>query len=580
MNPIYAPAFAAHRPERAVEIHDVDGQFQAVCWDRASDQRRVLTHAPHGVNTCEIEPGGDHVWWFDADVSGEGIWLRQPFDGGPPAPALDGVPPGRQYGIAFDGDGDVAAINVGIGTESHCYLGPPGGAGRLTAIAARYLSLVDMTAEGRLLTLAGRADTDQAITFVRPADGGTSTLAGSRDRRLWPMEFRPGLRAAPELLVVAEEGGRYALGVWTEGAGIVLDRRLPFDSEIDARWYDGGRRVLVQHDRAGRSRLLLVDLDGGDPTVVPTPPGTILDLASAPEGRLYALWSREAVPPRRLVVEPARDADAAEVPTVEPGRRELWTRQPYGRIHSFVATPPGAGPWDTVFLVHGGPLVHDRDNYDHRVELFIRAGYAVVRTNYRGSTGYGPRWRHGFGHRVGLAQLDDLAAVREHLIELGVASRNRVGLCGYSWGGYLVLLAMGAQPEAWAVGLAVSPVADYLATYRATTPALRELDDELFGGTPEEVPDRYRDADPMTYVDDVRGPLFIAAAVDDERCPPEQVDRYVAALRRRSVPHRLIWTDGGHYGGDADEHMAVVAAMIDYAGTVLGSASDRRISMS
>ncbi|MDX2621953.1 prolyl oligopeptidase family serine peptidase [Streptomyces sp. WI03-5b] len=252
----------------------------------------------------------------------------------------------------------------------------------------------------------------------------------------------------------------------------------------------------------------------------------------------------------------------------------LWTRRPYGQIHSFVATPPGRTtghrPWPTVFLVHGGPHTHDRDAYDTRTEALVRAGFTVVRTNYRGSTGYGPRWRDDFGHRVGLAQLEDLAAVRSHLIDAGVSEPGRTGLCGYSWGGYLTLLAMGVQPRLWDVGLAVAPVADYTAAYRATTPALREVDDRLFGGTPEQVPHRYRAACPMTYVGRVRGPLFLAASADDEKCPPEQIERYLAALRHRDVPHRIRWLGGGHdVGRDPSGHAAAWAAMVRYADDTL-----------
>lgn len=569
MIPPRAPAFAANDLGRAVELQDFEGRAQVVAWDRATGRRQVRTDARHGVDAYDLEPDGRHVWWFDAGPDGVGRWRRQPFDTGAAGPGLVGVPPGRPYGLAFDRAARLAAVCVGVGGESRCYLGAPGGPARLLTVAEGYLPLVDLSSGGGLLALAGRPDGPQAVTVVRLADGHVDVLAGDRGRRLWALEFRPGPDDDADLLLVVEADGHYTVATWRAGHDVRRHDHLAFDSEITAHWYGDGRRVLVQHDRAGRGRLLLADLDGGPPAVLPTPPGTVLDLSCAPEGPIHYVWSRESVPPRRLVVDPASGADGpTPAPPPAPGRREMWTSQPYGRIHSFLATPPGPGPWPTLFLVHGGPFLHDRDSYDPRVELLTAAGYAVVRTNYRGSTGYGPHWRHGFGHRVGLAQLEDLAAVRRHLVDVGVAEPGRVGLCGYSWGGYLVLLAMGAQPEDWAVGLAVSPVADYSGTYRAGVPALREVDEELFGGTPEEVPERYRAADPMTYLDRVRGPLFVAAATDDERCPAEAVRRYVAGLRARAVPHRVLWTGGGHHG-DAAGHTAVFTALLDYAATVL-----------
>ena len=65
---------------------------------------------------------------------------------------------------------------------------------------------------------------------------------------------------------------------------------------------------------------------------------------------------------------------------------------------------------------------------------------------------------------------------------------------GWSWGGYLALLALGTQPDRWAAGVAGVPVADYLAAYADEMEPLRAFDRALFGGSPEEVPQVYRAA--------------------------------------------------------------------------------------
>lgn len=591
MNTPHAPVFAARQPAQAIELQDDGGPTQVLAWNRDTSQRRTRTNATHGVAACDIEPDGEHFWWFDADPTGIGVWRRQPVkpkpvhsgritsslinsDPGAPQMALTGLPHGRQHGIAFDAAGRRAAVCVGVGHETRCYVGAPGGPGELVAVATGYTVLVDLTADGHTIALAGPAGAGAAISVIRLTDGRTDVVAGSDRERIWALEFRPGDHPEPELLVIVETRGRYRVGTWRPDRGVELSRDLSYDSEINAHWYGDHGRVLIQHDRAGRSRLLLADLGTGEQATIATPPGTILDLTCAPDGDIHYVWTRESVPPRRLVADPG--SAAAEPPWPAgpsdmpsgAGRTDLWVTQPYGRIHSFLATPPGSGPWPTLFLVHGGPYLHDRDAYDPRVELLVRAGYAVVRVNYRGSTGYGPRWQRAFGHRVGLAQLDDLAAVRRHLINRNVAEPGRIGLCGYSWGGYLVLLAMGVAPAEWRVGLAVSPIADYPAAYRDTTAALREVDDELFGGGPEDVPQRYRAANPMAYLDQVRGPLFIAAATDDERCPPDQVRRYVEALRHRRVPHQLHWMPGGHRG-DAAGQTRAFHELLRYAGETL-----------
>ncbi|MYT25749.1 prolyl oligopeptidase family serine peptidase [Streptomyces sp. SID7760] len=602
---VHVPSFAAGDGRRAVETRYVDGLPQIVAWDLTTDQRRQATTAPLGVETAAIEPDGHGLWWFDAAPGGQGRWLRGPFEGGHPRPALDGVPAGRMHGLAFDPRSGLAAVGVGVADGSRYYLGRPGERARLVAEEPGYAAVVGLAPGGRLLATAGYPAGPAAVRLWSPASGvlvdALPGAAGDGDGgAVWALGFRPDLTTArPELLLVLERAGRYTLAFWRQGEGIRTHgpgSALDFDTEITACWYGPGRTALVQQDRAGRSRLLRADLDRGTTTVLPTPEGTIIDFSCAPDRTVHFLWSRDGEPPRPLICHPepperpdnsgnsdksghsgrSTTASRGTAPggTTGSGRRELWTRRPYGQIHSFVATPPGRSadnrPWPTVFLVHGGPHTHDRDAYDGRTEALVRAGFAVVRTNYRGSTGYGPRWRDDFGHRVGLAQLEDLAAVRGHLIDAGVAEPGRTGLCGYSWGGFLTLLAMGVQPRLWDVGLAVAPVADYTAAYRATTPALREVDDRLFGGTPEQVPHRYRAACPMTYVGRVRGPLFLAASADDEKCPPEQIERYLAALRRHDVPHRVRWLGGGHDPGrDPAGYAAAWSAMVRYADDAL-----------
>ncbi|GAA2919302.1 hypothetical protein GCM10020221_14460 [Streptomyces thioluteus] len=66
-------------------------------------------------------------------------------------------------------------------------------------------------------------------------------------------------------------------------------------------------------------------------------------------------------------------------------------------------------------------------------------------------------WTDALKHRVGLIELEDIAAVREWAVASGLADPERLVLAGGSWGGYLTLLGLGTQPDAWALGLARGP---------------------------------------------------------------------------------------------------------------------------
>jgi dipeptidyl aminopeptidase/acylaminoacyl peptidase len=211
-----------------------------------------------------------------------------------------------------------------------------------------------------------------------------------------------------------------------------------------------------------------------------------------------------------------------------------------------VQWPPGPGPFPTVFDIHGGPTWHDSDAFAAGPAAWIDHGFAVVRVNYRGSTGYGRAWTDALRHRIGLIELEDIAAVRQWAVESGLADPAKLVLAGGSWGGYLTLLGLGTQPDAWAVGVAAVPVADYVAAYEDEMESLKALDRTLFGGSPAEVPERFDASSPLTHVERVRAPVFISAGMNDPRCPIRQIDNYVERLTALGKVHEVYRYDAGH----------------------------------
>jgi dipeptidyl aminopeptidase/acylaminoacyl peptidase len=240
---------------------------------------------------------------------------------------------------------------------------------------------------------------------------------------------------------------------------------------------------------------------------------------------------------------------------------------PAGSLHALLhlpAGPPGPQGYPAVFDVHGGPAAHDEDAYDARSSAFTDAGFAVVRVNYRGSTGYGAAWRDALEAAPGLIELEDVATVRAALVERGVLDPDRTAICGGSWGGFLTLLALGTQPELWAAGAAIVPVADYVAAYADEMEALKAYDRSLFGGSPDDVPERYERSSPITYVDRVRVPVLILAGENDPRCPIRQVHNYVHRLSVLGVPHELHTYDAGHGALVVDERVAHMRTERDF----------------
>ena len=307
-----------------------------------------------------------------------------------------------------------------------------------------------------------------------------------------------------------------------------------------AEWYPDGSALLVAHGFEARSDLWRYDLASGELARVETPPGTVSGASARPDGTVEYLWSSAAEPSvvrstnGKVVLDPPGPKSPGSVPV-----EDVWVDGPGGRIHALVQRPAGTtGPLPTVFDIHGGPTWHDSDSFAAGPAAWVDHGYAVVRVNYRGSTGYGRAWTDALKHRVGLIELEDIAAVRAWAVDSGLADPERLVLTGGSWGGYLTLLGLGTQPDAWTVGIAAVPVADYVTAYHDEMEALKAMDRTLLGGTPEEVPERFAASSPLTYVDAVKAPVYISAGVNDPRCPIRQIDNYVDRLAAREAAAR------------------------------------------
>jgi dipeptidyl aminopeptidase/acylaminoacyl peptidase len=173
--------------------------------------------------------------------------------------------------------------------------------------------------------------------------------------------------------------------------------------------------------------------------------------------------------------------------------------------------------------------------------------------------------------RVGHTELADIAAVHDHLIAAGLVDPARSVISGQSWGGFLTLLALGAQPERWAGGVAGVPVADYPAAYEDEMEPLRAYDRALFGGSPQEVPDAYRDSSPLSWVDHVRAPVLVLAGEHDPRCPIRQIENYLDALAARGASYAVYRYEAGHGSGVMAERVRQVACEIAFVREVLAA---------
>ena len=266
------------------------------------------------------------------------------------------------------------------------------------------------------------------------------------------------------------------------------------------------------------------------------------------------------------------DDTGAEVLAVAPGGlregrpyREWLFHNPAGDVvQGWLATPPGDGPFPLYLKVHGGPDWLYLDTWFPDVQSLVDEGFAVAMVNYRGSIGFGRRWRDHIIGNIGFPEVEDVVAGRDDLVARGIADPERVVIGGWSWGGYITLLALGLHPDLFAAGVAGVPVGDYLDSYDDSAPSLQAYDRTLVGGVVHDIPEFVAERSPITYVKDVRAPVFVLVGEHDTRCVPSQVYRYVRALRKAGGDVELYSYGEGHSSYLVDEEVREWGAVLEF----------------
>jgi dienelactone hydrolase len=599
------PDWARDAAEHAVVAATTDeGVLELHSWRVGTAELLQATSRPDGTADGTISPDGTWLWWFDDDKGDErGVWRRQPFGTGPERLGSGAEPVVQHDGTSLveDATGLAAAYSSGLalghtvavvgssdddyGVRVHAVRHDGGTAtAQLLYEHAEEAYVGGLSRDERLVVLAHSEHGDSrhpALRVLRLADEPqpVADLWDGPGKGLHPAGFSP-VPGDPRLLVVHERAGSPALLVWHPVEGTQTEVHIDAPGEVaDADWWPDGQSLVVALDHHARTTLVRVDLNAETTTPVGPADGTVTSMGVRDDGEIWATWS-SAAQPSTVRVLPSDATGEGRVLLRPPGDpapgsvavEDLWVDGPGGCIHALLRRPADAsGPLPVVVDVHGGPTHHDVDAFDPYAAAWVDHGYAEVQVNYRGSTGYGSAWRDALEQRVGHIELEDVCAVRDHLVAEGIADADRIVLAGRSWGGFLTLLGLGSRPEGWALGLAGVPVADYVAAYEDEMEGLKAFDRSLFGGSPQEVPQKYADSSPITYVEQVRVPVLVLAGENVPRCPIRQIENYLARLEELGRPHEVYRYAAGHGSLVDDERVKHMRLELDFAARHLGT---------
>ena len=225
-----------------------------------------------------------------------------------------------------------------------------------------------------------------------------------------------------------------------------------------------------------------------------------------------------------------------------------WSSVDGLEIQGFLYRPQD-DPKGTIVFVHGGPTYHSQDWINNQIQLYVRNGYVVLDPNYRGSTGFGMKFQEaikedGWGGR----EQEDIRTGIEKLIRDGIAEPGKVGITGTSYGGYSSWWAITHFPtEIVAAAAPVCGMTDLVVDYESTRPDLRPYSEEMMGGSPSQVPQRYFERSPINFVANIQGDLLIVQGGRDPNVTPENVKVVQDALDSARIASKVLkFEDEGH----------------------------------
>ena len=227
------------------------------------------------------------------------------------------------------------------------------------------------------------------------------------------------------------------------------------------------------------------------------------------------------------------------------------------RLEGYLNRPTtGKAPYPTVCYVHGGPWVRDDGAYDATVQYLTSQGYAVMKVNYRGSSGYGKKISEDPEYDFRRMH-DDVTEAVQMAVKAGVADPKRLAIMGASFGGYAALCGAAFEPDLYRCSIPIMGVFDWeemtkdrkrQSRDRSHT-AARISHDELVEafGDPNSDENKFEEVSPINYVDQIKIPIFVVHGKNDRNVSIRQSKDLVAALKKAGVEHEVMFLGGeGH----------------------------------
>ncbi|MDW7761954.1 MAG: alpha/beta fold hydrolase [Acidobacteriota bacterium] len=471
------------------------------------------------------------------------LFTSQAIDNQRPFPFLDFSGTVIDVHLGLIGTGRVRIGIISADGGETLWIGPQNG----IAYSLRGGSNAFWSPDGRTIAI-NRISLDHTMREIILAspDSGETRVIWEEKVDHWISPLAIWLRWAPDssrILFTSEKDGwnhMYVLPVAggspkqiTSGAFTVTSNQVYDQSETTPDWSIDGKTIYFPSNEAGtpERHLYAVSSSGGPRKKIVGLKGLNVSSTISPDGKHIAfLHSNPTNPPEMYLesIEGGRQIRITDLAIPIPLREYRWISPQIisfpnrsdgtvikarlhvpekidrSKKHPAVIYVHGAGYNQSVFFGWQGL---DRLAFNH---YLAQEGYIVLDVDFRGSAGYGAKFRVDVFDRLGDIDLDDVLSGVEYLQSLGYVDLTRIGIWGHSYGGFMVCSAMFRAPEVFAAGVAGAPVTDWERFYYLA-PGYNE--EHL--GFPWVNPEGTLRASPLTYAKDLKRPFLLLSGVQD-----------------------------------------------------------------
>lgn len=317
------------------------------------------------------------------------------------------------------------------------------------------------------------------------------------------------------------------------------------------RWEPDGGSIRFEAGAYGNRHVFEISADGGEVRQVTEGDRQLGSISTSRDGRVMAYTSTTPVAPAEVFVSRAdgsaehrissfNDAWLADV-SLMPADRVTWEVSDGTQIEGWLIAPvgyePGQGKHPLILKAHGGPNGMYGNTFFQAFHVLSASGFFVLYPNPRGSSGYGEDFMHAIRGQWGLVDEEDFLTGIDTVLDLvSDIDPDLIGVAGGSYGGY-VTNWLTARSDRFAAAVTSRSIVSLETLYGTTDSGSLEYH---FFGPPWEERERYRQASPWTYVQNVTAPTLIIHSENDYRTPMQDGEMWFMALKRQGVPVEFV----------------------------------------